>query len=159
MKKFLEQKPIIILGEIIIILALLVLIGYTIKSWINSGKEEDDVEGAAELGNETAVTDDKLSKYVKNVPASQRAKVLEGIKAMRLAELGNMIEDAKGVTDDDEEMIYTAFKMIKSKIQLAVFADYFKSVYKTPIFVYLQNFLNAEELNKINDIVSKLKPY
>ena len=148
-------NPYVIIVEIVAVLALVGVITYFGYSWWKDHKEKKESEGAGELGNKTEPQKDSdmLSKN-----KAEKDKQIALAKKMDVIKIGNMIYDAKQTFgDDDEEAVYSAFSLIPNLFALSLFTDYWQKAYKEDLFTFLRSFMNDEELNKINNIVKKLK--
>ncbi len=142
---------------IIIILVVLGIVAYFIKGWFD---DYMDAKGAGELAGNPAMTETGAIDVVKDVPPSAVASAKDSLGKIDVKAIGKMIYDAHStLLDDDEDAIYSAFNMLKNKVQLAFLSTYFKKLYKIDLFTYLQSFLNYTELANVNAIVSKYKPY
>lgn len=156
MKNFLKD---ISITEIILLLALLVGLGFLIKHFISAYQDAQNLKGEKKLAGDTHLTKDGLSVTVKEVPKKDLQAVKKQLDNFDPKPIADMIYNAAGVFNDDEDAVYSAFSMLKSKAELSLLADYFQRLYKKSLFEYIQSFLNAEELSNVNDVVSKLPSY
>ena len=97
------------------------------------------------------LTGNPFVDYVKK----EKFKIPSQIENFVIPSLLNKIHDAKGFFNDDEEAVYTFFRELQSKMQCSAVAYYFRKEYNTTLTAYLSTFLNAEEINKIVEIVNK----
>lgn len=65
------------------------------------------------------------------------------------------IYDSKSYFDDDEDMLYSVFRIMKTITVCSIVAKTFKVKYQKSLYGYLANFLNSTEMNRIYDILSK----
>lgn len=155
----LPTLPVGSLITIAVVLVALAIIGILIASWLKGRKDERDENGMIELSNTLTVDNDKLSKFVKDVPVNKREAVLKDLHNMDIKTIDKTLQDAKGgVLNDDENAVYRAFGMIRTQIRMGMFADYFKNLYHQTLTQFL-SFLDPDELNKVNNIVSKYPKY
>ncbi len=162
MKNPITSETKMLLAEIGIILILLALIIYMVKSWLDAQDKEDkeDEAGVIELGNTTAsyVDDYTLVGMVKKIPEKDRANVLIALKKLPIDVIGDLVYKADGM-NDDEEQVYSAIARLKTQVAFGFFCDYFKTHYKISLFSYLHGFLDNSEVNRVYQIVSKFKLY
>lgn len=138
------------------LLSLLVFLG---KKWYDKKHETD---GETDLAKNDSLTTDAAGKIVSKIKdkktlAKTKTTIDQFISSGKMREIADLIYNSKGITNDDEDSVYTALAMINSKLELTTMADYFKKLYGTPLFTFLQSELNAEEMAKANEIVKKLK--
>ncbi len=144
----------------LIAIAILSLISYLIYIHFKSESERNDM---IDLGNEDSLSPNGESGaggVISKIPPSERAKAQAALKNFKPIPIANKIYNALGsIQDDDENAIYSAFGMLKNKLELAELNVYFKLAYKVNLFDFLQAHLDSSELSKIYNIVSKLKNY
>lgn len=79
-----------------------------------------------------------------------------GLKKDYAIKLAKQINDAFGVTGDDEASIYDVFKSLKTKFQVSMLSFYYSAVYKVDLFNELRDRLSADEMLVIINIVKKM---
>ena len=83
-------------------------------------------------------------------------KVMKFKNKSTLQNIVASIYKSKGVFNDNEAMLYGAFKMITYKTQLAEVSQAFYKDYNYDLYQYLKTFLNDSELALIYDYLNKL---
>jgi hypothetical protein len=95
----------------------------------------------------------------KKQPASPPLVTLFGADYWgRSKEVAKKIYDSKGVFDDDEEFLFSAFRNMLTVGELISVNQAFQSFKKQNVFDYVREFTNQNERNKIATILD-LKPY
>ncbi len=117
------------------------------------------LDGQKQLAANIDFTSGGLANISKQIPPSKIPAVKEALHNFDVKVVGDMIYNAHGFWNDDEDAVFSAFARLKNRAELTLLSDYFKRLYKVDLFVYLQNFMNPGELTKINDIVKKLPTY
>ena len=87
-----------------------------------------------------------------NVPIN-RGELLNEIT---LKEYYNKLIKAHGFFNDNEELVYSVFRLLKNKQQLEQLVAYFNTNYNTDLYSYLDNFLSTSEFAKVLAII---KPF
>jgi hypothetical protein len=82
-----------------------------------------------------------------------RQVLLTAAKALAVAA---MLKKAKGIFNDDESAVYSAFKEFKTQSQLAQVAQVFIQEYNTNLLEYLNTFLNDKERARVYSLINKL---
>ncbi len=141
---------------ILIGVAALGVVSYLIYKHFKEKKEKDNVAALFAMEEFTAKG---LATGISKIPKTKLKAVQSKMDAMDLQPIGNLIEDAPGTFNDDEESIYDAFSSLKTRLGIAYFAAYFKSVYKKPLLTFLQNFMNNEELSRLYEIIKPMPAY
>ncbi len=131
-------------------------IGYVVYKHIQKKKV---TEGAKDLAANVDLTSGGLGAIAKEIPKSKLADVTKQLKSFDVKQIGDLIYDAHGVFNDDEDAVYFAFSRLKNRAELTLLSEYFKKLYKIDLFIYIQGWMNPTELTKINDIVKKLPTY
>lgn len=137
--------------------ALLIIAAVLIRKWIKEKKKEALEKSGLDLANREGLSEgdaEKIIKKIKKENLTAEQKTVDGTPVIELAEA---IHDSKGVFDDDEDKVYVTLGRLKSKASLSYLSDYFQKIYKVSLIAYLQTFLSAEELGKVNEILKKLK--
>ncbi len=153
-----KQSFQLILGEIIALLIVLGVLGYFVNDWLKKHKEE---KAASELGSTAGAqggTAD-MKKIVDTVPAKDKKAVQEKIKNMSFVDIGNLVYKSKGIFSDDVNSVYLAFGRMSTKVELAIFSEYFEKTYHIKLLTYLDSFNNPEMMVGINKIFKTYKPY
>lgn len=84
-------------------------------------------------------------------------KIPSAVENFVISGLVNKIYDAKGFFNDDEDAVYNFFRKLESKMQASATAFYFKKEFGRDLSAYLASFMNAEEIQKVTDIIN-MKP-
>lgn len=77
----------------------------------------------------------------------------EAIPTSKLVKLPEMIYKAKGLFNDDEEKLYSVFRMCETQYQVSLMAWYFNYIYKIDLYTYIKSFTNVAERNEIYKIL------
>ena len=85
-----------------------------------------------------------------------RVIVMAAAAAGRTAQ---MIESAWGFWNDDEAQVYSAFRGLRDKVQVAQVAGAYQSQFGVSLLDTLSRRLDDEELQTVLDIVAGLPPY
>jgi len=157
MKPFNPESLIVKIVVVVVVGIIISVITYLVVKHL---KDKHNQEGQQELSDN--LQSDVLANAVKDSIAKKGAVALK--KAMdefetsgRAQDIFTLIKNAPGVTNDDEDAVYSAFAKLRNKNDLAFLSNYFTRKTGKDLFVFLQGFLNASELKKVNDITSKLK--
>lgn len=70
--------------------------------------------------------------------------------------IAEQINDAYGYFNDDEDSVYSAFNKLKTKGDLSKLNDIFTNKYQKDILMFLNSFMNTEELQPVVDKVNNL---
>ena len=71
--------------------------------------------------------------------------------------LAKQVYDAHGFFNDDEDSVYAAFQKCPAKVDVSKMSAFFLTKYSQDIYSYIENFMNEEELQKVQTIIkSKL---
>lgn len=73
--------------------------------------------------------------------------------------LAKLINEAQGFFNDDEDKLYSVFRLIQTQFQLSSLALIFNFYYKKDLLQYLKSFLSAEEIAPILDQVKNYPQY
>jgi len=68
------------------------------------------------------------------------------------------LKRAKGIVNDDELGVYSAFKAVRYKTQVSQVAEVFKREYNLDLLEYLRTFLNDKELARVSSLIDGLPP-
>lgn len=68
------------------------------------------------------------------------------------------LRDANGITNDDEEKVYSVFRQLYSQYEVTLFANVFAAIEKKDLYAYLRSFLDNEELSEVYKIIKNKKP-
>ena len=71
--------------------------------------------------------------------------------------LAEQIYNSYGYFNDDEDTLFSIFRNLKTKSQVASLAYWFNKKYNKDLINYISSFLNSSELLALNDII-KVKP-
>jgi hypothetical protein len=70
--------------------------------------------------------------------------------------IADQINDANGFFNDDEDAIYSAFNKLRTKGDLSKLNDIFTNKYQKDILMFLNSFMNTQELQPVVDKVNNL---
>jgi hypothetical protein len=70
--------------------------------------------------------------------------------------LADKINNAAGFFNDDEDAIYAAFNKLKTKGDVSKLNDIFTTKYQKDVLMYLNSFMNTEELQPVVEKVNNL---
>lgn len=73
--------------------------------------------------------------------------------------LCDIIHNAKGLFNDDEDAVYSVFEKLKTKSQVSFLALRFNERYNASLKNYLKSFLNNSEMANVANIINKLPSY
>jgi hypothetical protein len=118
-------------------------------------KEE---QGKEELNKELAGKGDvfvKMAKEIAVTPAVLKRSVSD---SKTIAKMIATLREAPSVwwLPDNEIKVYAVFRALKSKLDMGLLAAVFKVSLKIDLFDYLEQFMNEDELAKVNSIVKGL---
>ena len=159
-----ENKQFEILKWILVAAVLFML--YKLLNKFGLLGQTDDEKGARELELGTItkdIRDDKQTQQnVKRATGKKKPNAQDILRIVSdsstMLRLSTEIYNAHGITNDDEDAIYNAFRQLKSQYDAQMFAGFFKQRYKKDLFSWLDSFLDSEELAKINQIIKDKKP-
>lgn len=75
------------------------------------------------------------------------------IPTSTLQNLARKIYEAKGKFNDDEQALYTSFKLCETQYQVSLMSFYFTYFYKTDMFTYIKSFTDTEEQAEIYNTI------
>ncbi len=144
--------------------ALIIISGFALVGTIaymiyKKNKKEKAGKGAGELAKNADLTKMGIENIAKQIPKKDLEAVKKSLHAFDPTPIGDMIYNAHGFWNDEEDVVYNAFNMLKNRAELSLLSGYFERLYKVGLFVYLQRFMNADELAKVNEITKKLPTY
>ncbi len=145
--------------QILIAISGLAIVGTIAYIIYKNNKKGKGDKGAGELAKNTDLTKVGIENIAKQVPKKDLEAVKKSLNAFDPKPIADMIYNAHGLWNDEEDVVYNAFNMLKNRAELSLLSSYFEGLYKVGLFVYLQRFLNANELAKVNDITKKLPTY
>ncbi len=134
----------ILIGEIIFGVLVISTIVFFVRRYL---KQKAIDEGASQVSDTLADAQNKPQTHKEAVDSHK-------FDYDRVAKL---IYNAHSLLSDNENDVYSAFNMIKTKDQLKYLLLYFKKYMNYDMYEYLSSFLNEEELSKVYDIVKKIK--
>lgn len=141
----------------IIAAALLIIAAVLIRKWIKEKKKEALEKSGVDLANREGINEGDDKKIINKIAKENLKAEQNTVDGTPVIELAEALHDSKGIVNDDEDKVYVTLGRLKSKASLAYLSNYFQKVYKVSLIAYLQTFLSAEELGKVNDILKKLK--
>jgi len=115
-------------------------------------------EGKEELNKELAGKGDvfvQMAKEIAVTPAVLKRSVSD---SKTIAKMISTLREAPSVwwLPDNEIKVYAVFRALKSKLDMGLLAAVFKVSLKIDLFDYLEQFMNEDELAKVNSIVKGL---
>lgn len=116
---------------------------------IDSAKDKKRDQVESQYG--TALNSAFNPQWYKTVPG---AVLITRAKAEQLAEI---IYDAMGWINDDEDAIYAVFRQLKAKTQVSWMADVFFQKYNADLYQYLRGRMSDSEMDIIHGIVNNLQ--
>lgn len=69
------------------------------------------------------------------------------------------LKNAKGLINDDEEIVYNLLNSLKTKTSIAFISHLFYRVYNEPLLNFLLSFLNKDEFNIVLRIIKNKPTY
>jgi hypothetical protein len=72
-------------------------------------------------------------------------------------QIADQLKSAYGWFNDDEDSIYAAFNKLKTKGDVSKLNDIFTSKYQKDLLMYLNSFMNTEELQPVVEKVNNLR--
>jgi hypothetical protein len=145
--------------QVLIVFTGLAVAGGVTWYFIHKHKKEAAEVGARQLAGNVDLTSRGGAVVVSQIAKKDLGSAKASLHNFDPKIPGDMIYEAHGFWNDDEDQVYNAFASLKNRAELTLLSDYFKRLYKRELFEYIQNFLNSAELAKINDIVKKLPTY
>ena len=132
---------------------------------LKPSKEERELGQLAGLGKKGSKDPVKLAfdkQYFAKVSKNKGVKPTEllksyGYDAARLRDSAKAIYDAKGLIDDDEDVVYAVFASVPNLFVASAITFTFNYFYKKDLLTYLQGFLDVKELNKLFQIINTKK--
>lgn len=110
-------------------------------------KKRDQIESQYATGLDSAFN----PQWYRNVSG---AVLITRAKAEELAEI---IYDAMGLFNDDEDAIYAVFRQLKAKTQVSWLADVFFQQYNADLYQYLRGRMSDSEMDVVHGIVNNLQ--
>lgn len=128
---------------------------------LGQSKEE---KGAEELTTSQVATasENVQMPFIKDIAARLKKPVSKVTKddigkfspsANQMLAWENQIKGAKSIFGDNELAVYNVFRQIKSQFQLYFFNRFFQAKNKVNLIDFVADFMNDEELYKINEII------
>lgn len=150
-------NPYILTGEIVFIFVVVGTIGFFLHSYFKKLKTKKDEISEGEVAKKLSGNIGNIAGSLKNKSLKERERQQNSLKNFDVKIPADLIYNAHGIFDDDEDSVYSAFSKIETTAQLQLLELYFKKLYKKDLFTYIQNFLDASELAKVNTIIKKIK--
>ena len=88
--------------------------------------------------------------------SGDRVIVMKESAAVRVAEL---IHDAWSFWGDDEAQVYSAFRMLKDKVQVSQVAGAYQTLYNINLIDKINDKMGEDEIKQVLSIVAVLPPY
>jgi len=147
--------------KIIIVLALLATIFIIVNKWLNKLKKDKEGKAIIELGNDIPLDGvNGAGGIISKIDKDKLLAAKNSLKNFKVIPIADKIYSALGtMQNDDENAVYTAFGMLKNKLELSLLNIYFNNAYKIALLNFLQKHLDSEEQSNVFDILKKLKPY
>ena len=73
--------------------------------------------------------------------------------------LAKKLYDSKSIFGDDEDKLYSVFRRVQTQYQLSVLSLLFTGLYNKDLLEYLKGFTNAEEMERVIDLVKNYPQY
>lgn len=117
-----------------------------------------DEKGAEQLDTDLGGKGDTFAEDIKKLakkPGVFKRSVSDG---KTIARMITTLREAPKVwwLPDEEIKVYAVFRQLKSKVDMGLLSFIFKKSVKIDLFDYLEQFMDSEELAKVNGIVQKL---
>lgn len=80
-----------------------------------------------------------------------------GITKEQIQKILENIYNAKGIINDDEDIVYSIFRQLPSIFMISIISKLFEEKYKTSLKLYLSTFLSEKELDVIHRIINNKK--
>lgn len=139
-----ENKNIYIVGALVVGLLVVIAVFMTVKK-----RKEAQAKRADEIKSQIAQgATDPASQAVMNANADTNYDASADVARLKKAK--------GGMFDDDEEAVYSTLQG-KSRGQLKVIYSTFLSTHGTPLMAFLAEFMSAEEMTKVSQIVNAAK--
>jgi hypothetical protein len=117
-----------------------------------------DEKSAEQLGEDLGGKGDKFVQDA--VKAAKTPTVLKRSvsDSKTIAKMITTLKEAPKVwwLPDEEIKVYAVFRQLKSKADMGLLSATFKVIQKIDLFDYLEQFMDSEQLAKVNGIVQKL---
>ena len=140
---------VVVVGFLIAVYKLLTVFG-VFKTAEEKGAEQLDTD----LGGkgDTFVED---AKKLGKKPGTLKRSVSD---SKTIAKMITTLREAPKVwwLPDEEIKVYAVFRQLKSRVDMGLLSSVFKGIVKIDLFDYLEQFMDDEELAKVNGIVQKL---
>ena len=85
--------------------------------------------------------------------------IYEAKKSWIINPLSILNPAATTIPNDNEDILYYVFRGLQTQFQISLLSRIFSYTYKVDLLLYLKSFLNAEELNKILQIIRYYPQY
>lgn len=121
-----------------------------IKKAINTGK------GATGTAQDLAQANAFDPNYWKKISKQRKVVLLTPESAKKFS---NVLFAAPGIWNDDEDAVYTTFNKLRSKVQISQVADKFSDDHNKILYDFLDDFLDAEEMEKVSKIIRSKDNY
>lgn len=125
-------------------------------------KQESKEEGKADklaITNKTqsAFSEDFYIKLLTQEHYKNTSDYLTKISVSnaQLSHYVQTIYESKGWFNDDEDALYSVFRILKSITLVSIVAKSFNIKYNLNMYSYLSTFLNVKEMNRILEIINK----
>jgi hypothetical protein len=117
-----------------------------------------DEKAAEKLGTDLGGKGDTFvedAKKTAKTPAVLKRSVSD---SKTIAKMITTLKEAPKVwwLPDEEIKVYAVFRQLKSKTDMGLLSATFKVIQKIDLFDYLEQFMDSEQLAKVNGIVQKL---
>lgn len=125
-------------------------------------KKESKEEAAADLLAKTnksqyAFSQDFWSKMLKQEGYTSAESYLTkiGVSITQVQNFAASLYDSKGTFDDDEDNVYSIYRMMKNITVCSIVSFIFNNLYNRDLYTYLSDFLNVKELTRVLEIVNE----
>ncbi len=139
-----ENKNIYIIGALVVGLFVVIAVFMVVKKRKEAQKQKaDEIRSQISQG-----ATDPASQAVMNANADSNYDASADVARLKNAK--------GGILNDDEDAVYAVLRG-KTKGQLKVIYSTFQNSYGEPLMTFLTNFMSAEEMAKVSQIVNGAK--
>ncbi|MEO5889737.1 MAG: hypothetical protein ABIQ31_05755 [Ferruginibacter sp.] len=154
-----EEKQLLLGAGLLAILYYGIIRPVTDKIGLTQTQKEKELDAAAEIaGNNPGWDPNFWIAYPKKHPGTYYIA-----NASKLTAWANQIYKAWGLVNDDEQAIYSVFRLVRSQIELSALCAKYNELYKQDLLLrlrcpwyYLKDGLDISEFQEISKIVNKL---
>lgn len=116
---------------------------------------------AEDKANKAIATEPALEKggnttIINTIPDENLTKNKTLLASYNVSDLATRISDTHGTFNDDEDQLYILLQIIPNKLVLQKLSLYFEAWKHASLLEYLASFLDASEMAKVSNILTKL---